>query len=179
MRARTAGSRKRCTVTLPPAAASLEQAPQNFIGIDAVGFGVEIQQHAMAQDGNRERGDVLVRDVVAPASESARLGRQNDELRRADAGAVIDIFLDEVGRQAAIVPRGANQANNIGRERFRNRDHAHQLLKIENLLRVCDRCDLRDARGGGQIDDFHFVLGAEVIEQVLKRKRSSCASGSG
>ena len=117
----------------------LEQAAQNFVRIDAVRFRVEIQQDAMAQDGDRQRGDVLVGHVIAAARQRAGLGGQHEELRGADAGAVVDVLLDEVRAPAAVVARGAHQIDDVARDRFGDRHHAHQLLEIENLLGVGDR----------------------------------------
>ena len=62
-----------------------EQPPQNFIRIDAVRFGVEIQQDAVAQHRDRQRENVFVRDVVAAVRQRPRLGGQHDELRGAHA----------------------------------------------------------------------------------------------
>ncbi len=69
---------------------------QDVVGVDAVGFRVEIEQDAVPQHRDGQRGDVLVGHVVAAASQRAGLGRQHQELRGAHAGAVVDVLLDEV-----------------------------------------------------------------------------------
>ena len=57
---------------------------------------MKIQQNAMAQDGRGQRADVFVGHVIAVAQQGASFRRQHDELRGAHAGAVVDVFLDEV-----------------------------------------------------------------------------------
>ncbi|MCU1342860.1 MAG: hypothetical protein JWN92_2283 [Candidatus Acidoferrum typicum] len=89
----------------------------------------------MAEHGSRQRGDIFVRDVISMMRKSASFCRQNDKLRGAHAGAVIDIFLDEIRRGTAVVARGATQLDHIIRERLTDRDHAHEFLEIENLFR--------------------------------------------
>ena len=70
---------------------------ENFVGIDAIGLGMKVEQHAMAQHRHHHRRNVLVGHVVALMRERARLGGQHDELRGAHAGAVVDIFLTKSG----------------------------------------------------------------------------------
>src|SRR6266853_1600657 len=101
---------------------------------------------------------------------SARFRRQDDELGGAHAAPVIYVFLDEVGRASAVVARGANEFNHVSSQGFADWHHADQLLEIENLFRGGDRIDLRDMRGGGQIDHLHFVVGAQIIEDGIEQE---------
>src|ERR1700677_984326 len=96
----TAGSRNRCTLGAGRCGNLFEQAAQNLVGLDAVRFGVEVEQDAMAQDGDGHRDDVFFGYVVAAAGEGARFGRQHNELRGANAGAVVDVFFYEIGGAA-------------------------------------------------------------------------------
>ena len=80
-------------------------------------------------------GDVVVGDVIAAAGERARFCRQHNILRGANAAAVVHIFLHEVGRVLVLVPRRAHQVDDVFRQRFADRHHADELLKIEKLLR--------------------------------------------
>ena len=43
-------------------------------------------------------------------------------------------------------------------------------LEIQNLLGVGDGLDLGDARGGGQVDHLHFVVGTQIIEHGIEEK---------
>ena len=130
----------------------------------------KFSKNAVAQHGSGQRRDVLVGDVIAAAGKRARLGGEHDELRGANAAAVVHIFLDEVRRVLVLEARGAHEVHHVLGDRFGDRHHAHQLLKIENLLRVGDRLHLRDARGGGQVDHFHFVVRAQVIEHGVEQE---------
>ena len=104
MPASTAGSRKRCISAQPSRGRRhvREQTADDLVGVDALGLRVEVQQNPVAQDRRGQRRDVLVGDVIAAARQRARLRRQHDELRGADAGAEVDVFLDEVGRACAV-----------------------------------------------------------------------------
>ena len=108
-----------------------DEAIEDFIGVDGVGLGMEIQQDAMTQNGNDDRCDVVVGDVIALARESARLGGEHDELRGADAAAVVYVLLYEVGSAFGFGARGADQAHDVARQQFGDGNHAHQLLEIE------------------------------------------------
>ena len=48
-----------------------EEAGEDGVGVDALRFGVEVEQDAMTQDGEGDRGDVVVGDVVVVAGKSA------------------------------------------------------------------------------------------------------------
>src|SRR5580700_7853195 len=58
--ARTAGSRNRCTSGSRRRRHEFEQSNQKLVRIDASRFRVEIQQDAMAQDGDGQRRDVVI-----------------------------------------------------------------------------------------------------------------------
>ena len=88
----------------------------------------------MAQHGRDHGGDVVVGDVIALVRERAGLGGEHDELRRADAGAVVDVFLDEVRCAFTLGPRGTHQADDIARECFGDGHHAHELLEVEQIF---------------------------------------------
>ena len=140
---------------------------------------MEIQQNAVAQDRDVQLAHVFEADVIAAFHQRAGFGGQHQELRRAHAAAVVDVFLHDVRRGGILHARGAHQFDGVLRHRFGDGRHADQLLEVENLFGGGDRVGLGDVRGGGQIDDLQFLLGRQIIEQMLNRKRSSCASGSG
>ncbi len=114
--------------------------------------------------------DVLIRHVVTVMRESARFRRQDDELGGAHTAAVIYVFLDEVRRCAAVVARGANEFDYVTSQGFADRHHADQFLEIEDFLRRRYRIDLRDVRGGGQIDHLHFVVGTQIIQHGIEQE---------
>ena len=91
----------------------LDEIRQHLVGVDAVGLGEVVRQHAMAHDGQRERRDVLVRDVIAALHQRARLRRERDELRGADAGAVVHVLLHHLGRVRIVRPRGAHEIDGV------------------------------------------------------------------
>src|SRR5580700_6606015 len=168
--ARILGSRNRCTSGSRGRRHGLEQAVQDLVRIDAIRLRVEVQQDAMPEHGDGQRSDVVVGDVITAARQGAGLGSQYDELRGANAGAVVDVLLDEVGRQAAVMARGANQIDDVASQGFGDGDHAHKLLEIENLLGIGYGVDMGDARGRGKVHNFYFVFGAQVIENGIEEK---------
>ncbi len=133
-----------------------------------VGFGLEVQQNAMPQNGLHQRGDIFVGHVIAALHQRPGFGRQYQELRRADAGAEVDVLLDEIGRGRIGSASGAHQVHGVARDGIRDRNHADHLLEVENLFGGGDRLGLRDVRGGGEVQHLHFVVGREVIEQHVE-----------
>jgi hypothetical protein len=113
---------------------------------------VKVQQNAMAKHGNDHRGYVLIGHVVALARERPRLRSQHDELRRADAAAVVDIFLYKVGRAVGLGPRRAHQAHNIAGQYLSDRHHSNQLLEIEQFFTRRYGLDLRHVIDRGQVN---------------------------
>ena len=65
-----------------------EQAVDDRVGIDALGLGVKVREHAVAQDRFGERLDVLDRHVIPAMHQRACLGATDERLRRAEAGTV-------------------------------------------------------------------------------------------
>src|SRR5579864_1401816 len=98
-----------------------EQAFQDGVGVKALGFSVEIEQNAMAQDWPGQLADVLIGDVYAVTHQSARFSGQHDELGGANAGAEIDIVLNEIGRRSVVGARGADQFYRVARDRVGDR----------------------------------------------------------
>ena len=105
---------------------------------------MEVQQDSVPQHRSIERADILVSDVVAALHQRPRLGGQYQELRGSYAGAVVHIFLDEIGGAfvSGRVARTRSMAwratlSPIGTMRTR-------LLEIQNLFGVGDRIGMVD-----------------------------------
>src|SRR5262249_35791054 len=73
----------------------LAKSPHDFIRLDAFGFGVEVGDDAMPQDGGGDGPDIFTGDVKATMQDGASFGRQDQELAGARAGSPRDIVLDE------------------------------------------------------------------------------------
>jgi len=124
----------------------------------------------VTEHGNRQSEDVFVGDMVSAARERASLCGEHDKLRGAHAGAIVHVFFDEVRSVLGFGPRRANQADDIFSNGVGNRHHAHQLLEIENLFGVGHCAHFGGARGGGQVDNFYFVVCAQVVEYRIEKK---------
>jgi len=131
---------------------------------------MKVEQDAVAQDRNGKRGDVVVRDVVAAARKCACFRRQHNELRGPNAAAVVNIFLHEVWRAVVLVSRRAHQVDDVPRHRFAYRNHADKVLEVEQLLGGGHGLNFGDARGRGQVHDFQFVAGTEVVEDGVEEE---------
>ena len=77
----------------------------------------------MTQDGNDDRCDVVVGDVVAIARKSASLSGEDDELCSADASAVVYVLLYEVGRAFDFGTGGTDHVDDVTRQQFGDGDH--------------------------------------------------------
>src|SRR5579864_1091191 len=148
----------------------VEQLLQNVVLAQPVRFRMEIQQNAVAQNGDEQRADVFVGNVVAALHQSAGLSAEHQELRSADAATVVHVLVDEVRRGFVTAARGTDQVDGVTRHRFADRHHAHQLLELEDLGGVGHGVGLRHVRGGGQIDHLHFFLGRQVVEHRVEEK---------
>ncbi len=121
----------------------IEQPLQDRVGIQALGFGMEIQQNAMAQDGSSQGSDIFVGDVIPATQQSAGFGGQHNELRGAHASAEIHVALHEIRSASVVGTRGTDQFHRIARDRVGDRHHADQLLERQNLRGIGDRVGLR------------------------------------
>ena len=113
-------------------------------GVDLVRLGMEVQQDAVPQDRRGQRRDVFVGHVIAAVHQRARLGGQHQVLNAADAGAEVDVLLDEVRRGRVGRARHANEVDRIAGDRIGDRHHADELLEAEDLLGRRDRLGLRN-----------------------------------
>src|SRR5579863_8249294 len=143
---------------------------QNVVLPQAVGFGVEVQENAVAKNGDEQRADVFVGDVVTALLQGASLSGQDQELRRAHTGAVVHILFDEIGGGFVTAARGPHQVNGVPRDRFADGHHADKLLEFQNLSGVGHRVGLRHVRGGGQIDHLHLFLRRQIIEHRVEQE---------
>src|SRR5258706_1107184 len=78
---------------------SLEDPLQDIVLIQLVALGVEVEQDSVPQHWRVELAYVLESHVVTALHQRAGLRGQYQELRGADAGSVVHILLDEIGRR--------------------------------------------------------------------------------
>src|SRR4051812_13491891 len=74
----------------------LQQHTEDVIGLQALGFGVEVQQDPVTKNRRGQRGHVVVGNMIAALHERPRLRAQYQELRRAHAGPVVYVLVYEV-----------------------------------------------------------------------------------
>ena len=110
-----------------------EQPLDDGVGRDPLRLGVEVRNHAVPEDGQRQRLDVGDRDVIAAVDERAGLARQNQRLRRPQSGAPLDPVGHELVRALPSGPRGVDEPDGIARDLFRDDHLPHELLDLEDL----------------------------------------------
>src|SRR5262245_38814802 len=76
----------------------LQDFLQDVISAEPVGFSLEVEQHPVTENGACEGRNVVGGDMVAPLHERSGFGCQDEELRSPDAGAEVQVLLDDVGR---------------------------------------------------------------------------------
>src|SRR5689334_18739260 len=82
-----------------------QQLSDDFVGVDAVGLGLEVDEDAVAQHRKRDGGDVGEGDDGAAFEQSARFGAEQQRLAGARAGAPAHPLPDELGGFLAGRPR--------------------------------------------------------------------------
>src|SRR6185436_10019980 len=122
-RATTAGSRNGRSVgaqgMLHPALGNrhaLEQAIDDRVGVDALGFGVKVRHDAVPEDRLGERLHVLHRYVIPTVHERPRLRAANDRLRSAEARAPLHPLVDVVEAALSPGPRRADESHGVSRD---------------------------------------------------------------
>ena len=111
----------------------LEQALDDGVGVDALRLGVEVRHDAVAQDRLRQRLDVLDRHVVAAVHQRARLAAADQRLRRAQPGAPLHPFLDEIRRAGPAGPRRIDQTHGIARDLLGDHHLPRELLELQDV----------------------------------------------
>src|SRR5579872_4252267 len=147
-----------------------DQLLEKGIGVDSIRLGVEVEQHAMAEHGNNHRSNVVICYVITFVRKSAGLSRKNDELCCTNAGAEVRVFFDELRCGVVFGASGAHQADDVSSETLGDRNHAHELLKVEQIFSGSDCLNLHLACCGGAINYHPFVVGAEVIENRIEQE---------
>ena len=146
------------------------QPRQYLVRIDPLRLRVEVQQNPVPQNRSRQRRDVVVGHVVPLAAQGPRLCPQHNELRRANASPVVHVLLHKIRSVLALVPRRAHQADHILRQRLADRHPAHQLLELQQLLRIGHRRHLRILVCRGQVDHLQLIARAQVIQHRVEQK---------
>ena len=150
------------------------------VGVQVLGFGVEVRDDAVAQDRRRQRLDVLDRHVVPAVDQRPRLAAEDHRLRRAQAGAPLHVLVDELRRRRLARARRRDEAHRVARDLVAHDHLPDHLLELEDVGpaqhasdgRLCRRPSSRSRRAPRR-------LPAGRSSTTLNMKRSSCASGSG
>ena len=93
-----------------------EQVVDDLGDADGFGFGAVGDEDAVAQDGRGEALDVVEGDVGSSAEERARLRSEDEELGGAQAGAPVDVLVDEVGGAVAVRAGAGGEADGVADE---------------------------------------------------------------
>ena len=112
----------------------LDEPLDDGVGVDALGFGVEVGDEPMPQHRSREGADVLHRHVVAPVHQGAGLAAEDEGLRGADAGPPADPLLHEVRRAGAARPGGVDQAHRVARHLVGDDHLPDEVLEVQDVL---------------------------------------------
>ena len=140
----------------------VEQLIDNAIRGDAFGLGVEIRQHAMAEDRLGERLDVLHRHVMAAVQQRARLGADHQRVRRAQAGAPLHPLLDEVELGAAARPRAVGQPHRVAHHFLGDQHLPHVILDLQDVGAAQHARRLRPPGARRIRHHLHFIVFREI-----------------
>ncbi len=151
----------------------------HLVGGQALGLALEVEDDTVAQGGAGEVAHVLEGDVEAAFQQRADLRRQDDRLRAARAGPVADVLADGGGAVALSgwVARRRRTTYSRTWEAI-GTSRASRLIRSTwaplAALRACGRSVVVVR---ARISPRSAAVGKRTSS--LKRKRSSCASGSG
>ena len=164
-----------------------QHALDDLRGRDAGGLGGEAHHQTMAKRGDRDLVDVVVGDVRAAVEERHDLRAEHQRLRAARARAVGDVAPDvDLGLAVAARAGGRRETHEPGDVLLDVRRDQHLAHEPLQLLGAC-RGALGREHGphGRRIGDGGRRRGCAsssaslgYSSSTLKRKRSSCASGS-
>ena len=84
-----------------------------LIGLDAFGLGLEVEDHAVPQRGQKHAPHVLEADVVAAVQQRPDFGRQGQRLGRAGTGAPADVLIGDRQGERALGMRGQHQPDQV------------------------------------------------------------------
>src|SRR5262249_49746361 len=121
----------------------LDEGVEDVVGGGATGFGLEVEDHAVAQGGEGDGPDVAEGDVEAAFHEGKDFGAEHDRLGAAGADAVANVSLD--------LRRGAG-ALGVGRQDQADDEVADVASDLDLAGEVAHGDDgfaVGDALGGG------------------------------
>src|SRR5439155_6451598 len=108
-----------------------------------------------------------------PVYQSQCFCAENQELRCAQAGAVIQVLLDEIGRIRAAGPARSGELDRITHDFVRDRHLADETLEFDDL-RSADRLfEFNLAQRRGLADDLNLVFLIEVIKDRKSTRLNS------
>src|SRR5580700_3491360 len=83
---------------------------------NALRFRMEIRNDAVAEHRVSKGLNVFDRDVIATVHQATRLGAEDQELRGAQAGSVIDVLFDEIRRVGAARATGTRKLDGVAHD---------------------------------------------------------------
>src|SRR3989449_6722946 len=111
----------------------LEQPLDDVLRLDTFRLRVEIGQDAVPENRISEGLNIFHCNVVTPVYQSQRFCAENQELRCAQAGAVIQVLLDKIRRIRASRTARAGELDRITHDYVRDRHFANETLEFDDI----------------------------------------------
>src|SRR5215471_7703716 len=131
---------------------------------------MEVRKNSMPENGIRQSLNVFDRNVVTAVNESSRLRTEDQELRRAETGAVIDILLHEIRRVCAAGPARARELDRITHDFLGHGHLPDEPLEFENFLPADRLFKLNLTKHGRLIHDLDFFILRQVINDDVEHE---------
>ena len=108
--------------------------------------------------------DVLHRHEVASCQHRPGLRADHEVLARARPRSPLDTFLDELGHVALLDARRPDKRHRIFHHMVRDRNTAHNLLEIQNLLSGENGIEIDVEHRGRELEDLLFLLLGGIVD---------------
>ena len=133
----------------------------------------------MAQDGRRQRADVLFDHMGAAIQEGAGFRSEDEELRGAGAGSPAHVAGDELRRIRLFRTGRGRELHGESHEVFADRHLPDEIVEPEDIVGVEQRLDGFGRLAGGGLDDADFVGLGQVVHHHVEHEAVELGLGQG
>ncbi len=147
-----------------------DEAADDVLDANALGFGAVIEKDAMAEDRDGQRFDVVAGDMGAAFEQGAGFAADDEGLAGARAGAPVHPVVHEVRRTRLARARGGGEADGGGDDFLADGDLADKRMECEHVGAGKNRIESRRPAGGCALDDFHLLGLGEVIDDDVEEE---------
>lgn len=156
-----------------------DEAGDDLFGGHALGFGSEVGEDTVAEDGAGDGFDVFERGHVGSAEGGTGFAAENEILDSTRTGTPTDVFLDPLGSIGSIGAGAADDFDGVVVDMIGDRDAADEALVLNDFLTGEERIETGLVHSGGFAGDALFFFGTWVVDLDEEHEAVKLGFGKG